>query len=114
MCEIRDIACSVGVKLATCKEEFLDLTEVEDCCGFYLLRRKYVIRPTLREYINIAEENSKPEEVFSILSKNPKYAIGDITERYPRAIRKSLKWHEKYLKEAIRSKLWSFLEKVKK
>ena len=85
--EIKSITHEVGVKIATCKEPIL-IDNTLDCCGFYLFS-KYLKRPTLREKdIRSVEAIAYPPSSINL-------------EKYPKIIRKTLKWYNRVLNKII-------------
>jgi len=85
--EIKSIAREIGIKIATCKEPIL-IDNTPDCCSFYLFS-KYLKRTTLRE------KDSQSAEVLAYPQSNINL------EKYPKVIKKALKWYNRVLNKII-------------
>jgi len=109
---ISEIMRKKGLKFATCKEGFFSVHSSPDCCGFYLLGARYIVRPTLAEVYRIVREDGSlgVEELLLKLLHLRGFLSGSRIDAYPRPIRKGLRWHENVLQKVLRDKVQ--LEKV--
>lgn len=109
---ISEIMRKKGLKFATCKEGFFSVHSSPDCCGFYLLGTRYIVRPTLAEVYRIVREGGSlgVEELLLRLLHLRGFLSGSRIDAYPRPIRKGLRWHENVLQKVLRDK--AQLEKV--
>lgn len=109
---ISEIMRKKGLKFATCKEGFFSVHNSPDCCGFYLLGARYIVRPTLAEVYRIVREGGSlgVEELLLRLLHLRGFLSGSRIDAYPRPIRKGLRWHENVLQKVLRDK--AQLEKV--
>ena len=109
---ISEIMRKKGLKFATCKEGFFSVHSSPDCCGFYLLGARYIVRPTLAEVYRIVRESGSlgVEELLLRLLHLRGFLSGSRIDAYPRPIRKGLRWHENVLQKVLRDKVQ--LEKV--
>lgn len=109
---ISEIMRKKGLKFATCKEGFFSVHSSPDCCGFYLLGARYIVRPTLAEVYRIVREGGSlgVEELLLKLLHLRGFLSGSRIDAYPRPIRKGLRWHENVLQKVLRDK--AQLEKV--
>lgn len=84
--EVKRKAEKVGLDFSVCKEPFFDLN-TKNCCGMHYL--DCAIRITLKE---LKEGNFK------------NFVYGDELKKYPKAIGKGLRWHEKVLMKVAQEK----------
>ncbi len=109
---IGELARKKGLKFATCKEGLFSVHTAPDCCGFYLLEARHILRPTLAEAYNIIKQSGSIslEKLRLEIQHLRGFLSGSRVDAYPRPIRKGLRWHEKVFLKILGDKIQ--LEKV--